>query len=104
MGEPSAAREGLPGGLVLALAIALLARALLPIAAWQTHGDQRAFLTQDSHEYLSLAESLATTGSYATDGQPELRRVPGYPALVAEAIGIHADLVQKRLHLRKVTP
>ena len=81
--NPGAAREGLPGGLALALAIAFLGRALLPLVAWQAHGDERVFLARDSHEYLALAESLAASGSYATDGLPELRRVPGFPALVA---------------------
>ncbi|MXZ71430.1 MAG: hypothetical protein F4Z04_07985 [Acidobacteria bacterium] len=66
----------------IVLAAALLARAVVPIIAIVSHGVDYLLLTDDSHEYLRLAESL-TAGSFSRDGEPELLRTPGYPLLVA---------------------
>lgn len=77
------ARRALPCGLLVALAITLLGRALLPLVVYQSHDDPRVFLTPDSHEYLELAESLAASATFATEGRPELRRLPGFPLLLA---------------------
>lgn len=94
------ARRVLPAGLLLALAITLMGRALLPLAVYQSHGDPQVFLSPDSREYLDLAESLATSATYATDGQAELRRVPGFPMLLAiGALAGHPILVTLILHL-----
>lgn len=94
------ARRALPAGLLLALAITLLGRALLPLAVYQSHGDPQVFLTPDSHEYLDLAESLAASATYATDGQAELRRLPGFPMLLAIGAGVgHPVLVTLLLQL-----
>ena len=64
------------------LATALVARLLVPIVASSVH-DIRYFLpTDDSYEYLRLAESV-TAGTFSQDGAAEVLRTPGYPLLVA---------------------
>ena len=70
------------------LGTALVARAVVPIVAIAFHGIDYLLLTDDSHEYLQLAESL-TTGSFSRNGAAEVLRTPGYPLLVA--LGVFAD-------------
>lgn len=65
----------------------LVARAVVPIVAIAFHGIDYLVLTDDSHEYLQLAESL-TAGSFSRDGATEVLRTPGYPLLLA--LGVFA--------------
>ena len=66
----------------LLLLTALTARLLVPILASGFHDISYFVATDDSHEYLGLAESL-TEGSFSMNGVAEVMRTPGYPLLVA---------------------
>ena len=63
-------------------ATALVARLLVSIVATAVHDATYFLATDDSYEYLRLAEAL-TTGSFSQDGVAEVLRTPGYPLLVA---------------------
>jgi 4-amino-4-deoxy-L-arabinose transferase-like glycosyltransferase len=62
------------------LAALLLRSALL--AAALIAGGPGSLLLGDSFEYLELAESLAAQGRFFRGGEPELLRLPAYPALL----------------------
>jgi 4-amino-4-deoxy-L-arabinose transferase-like glycosyltransferase len=66
--------------LLLILAVALAGRLLLLRVAWR---NDSAVIGIDSREYLTAAASLASRHTFETGGYPEIRRTPGYPALLA---------------------
>ena len=68
--------------LLLVLLAALFARLLVPIIAGTFRDISYFSISDDSHQYLQLAESL-TAGSFYRDGAAEVLRTPGYPLLVA---------------------
>ena len=69
--------------LIVVLILAIGIRVAILAAASAAHDGTEIFKTPDSPRYLTLAESLAETGTYRKDGQPELFRPPGYPLFVA---------------------
>jgi hypothetical protein len=68
--------------LLAALVLALTLRAALPLAMLLARGDLSASHTRDTSAYLGPAESLLTTGQFASQGHPEILRTPGYPLLL----------------------
>ena len=66
----------------LLLLTAMSVRLLVLALASGFHDIGYFVATDDSHEYLGLAESL-TEGSFSKNGVPEVMRTPGYPLLVA---------------------
>ncbi len=65
-----------------ALAIVLAMHGYLLVAAWQ----QQSYLTDDSVQYLTIAENLTQGGvfsqSYAAPLSPDVQRTPGYPVFI----------------------
>ena len=76
----------LPAALVLALAL----RLALPLAILLVRGDLSACHTRDTSAYLGPAESLLTTGRFASQGHPEILRTPGYPLLLLPGLVLGA--------------
>jgi 4-amino-4-deoxy-L-arabinose transferase-like glycosyltransferase len=69
--------------LLLPIAVAIVLRIVLALAAWRA-GGAAAFLAGDSPTYLTPAASLASRGAFLNlHGTPELFRPPGYPLLLA---------------------
>ena len=73
--------------LLTVLFTALAARALVPIVANVFHHSSYFLVTDDSYEYVRLAESL-TVGTFAQNGVVDVLRTPGYPLLVT--LGVFA--------------
>jgi len=74
----------------IALAVAL--RVVLGAAAGVTRGEA-AFLQQDSHTYLALAESMVVESAFASaTGELEVFRTPGYPFLISLGASFGAAL------------
>ena len=65
------------------VAAAVLARLVVPVVAWLTHGSGAAFVYVDGPRYLELAGSLLHHARFATSAGPEVFRVPGYPLWLA---------------------
>lgn len=66
--------------LLALFAIALFVRLFVIIMA---SSDQNRFLCPDSYDYISLADNICNSGQYAKGVEPEIFRVPGYPAFIA---------------------
>lgn len=68
---------------VAAVVTAILVRALIAAAAWQTGGTE-AFLAPDSRSYLEPASALASRLAFENAaGHAEVFRTPGYPLTLA---------------------
>lgn len=76
----------------LLLGAALLLRLALAGAAFAQAQGTRVFETADSGEYLRLANSLSSTGTFRREGSPELYRPPGYPVLLTVALALGQGL------------
>lgn len=83
---PADARARWSRGLVWALVLTLLVRAIHAIAAWLVGQDPALFLPEDSTEYIAPARELLTRGTFTVGGEPELVRTPGYPLLLVLGI------------------
>jgi len=68
------------------LAVALVLRAGLAVAAWLLHRDAAVFAYPDTASYLAPARELASQGSFTVNGVPELVRTPGYPLLMVPGV------------------
>jgi len=71
-------------GLLIVVSLAALARFSLVFMAAQFSGEMHIFLP-DSPSYVEPALSLMEEGSFATAGEAEIVRTPGYPLLLAVA-------------------
>lgn len=78
--------------LLLVLTAAALLRLLVPLGAWAFTGGVDAFTTQDSEEYIELAESAALNGSFERRGAPEIIRPPGYPVILVPGVWLGAPV------------
>lgn len=58
--------------------LAFVLRAGLAFTALALNKDKSVFCEQDTIEYILPAQSLVATGSYETNGEPEIFRTPGY--------------------------
>ena len=72
--------------ILLILGIALLLRALLPVASLLAVGSDKGFRFPDTGSYLRPAEEMLRTGRFTIGGEPEIRRTPGYPLLLVPGI------------------
>jgi hypothetical protein len=91
------------------LLAALLVRGLLPLLVLAATGDAGAFVAEDSHSYLGLADALVENRAYERGEEPEILRTPGYPLLlvpgvlaghpVAWAIGLNLLLAVATVYL-----
>jgi len=61
------------------LTVALLVRAVVPIAALMLHHDSSVFGSGDTESYLLPAQNLLSAGRFYTHGYPDIHRTPGYP-------------------------
>ncbi|MDQ7782626.1 MAG: glycosyltransferase family 39 protein [Desulfomonilaceae bacterium] len=70
--------------LLSVLLIALMIRAVIPVAAFAATGSlSLSFHDADTIDYLNLAQSILTSSTFSnTEGNPEVFRTPGYPALL----------------------
>src|ERR1035437_345848 len=73
--------------LLAILLLALASRGWLLLTAWRSP----AALTPDSPSYLVAAASLSKSGTFRTDGHPEIFRTPGYPLFLV-ACGLTGSL------------
>ena len=62
---------------------AVFVRLLLPVAAAAFDYDLSVFQSPDTSSYLVPAETLVDDGVFASGGEPEIRRTPGYPLFLA---------------------
>jgi 4-amino-4-deoxy-L-arabinose transferase-like glycosyltransferase len=76
------------------LVLALLLRALLPIAGYLYTRDVTIVYTPDTASYLVPAGELIAHHRFFSDGAPEIVRTPGYPLLLTAGLLLgHLELV-----------
>lgn len=68
------------------LALAFVLRALLPLLAAAVTQDTSVYQAPDTVSYVKPARELAATGSFTSNGLPEIMRSPGYPLLLVPGI------------------
>jgi 4-amino-4-deoxy-L-arabinose transferase-like glycosyltransferase len=65
---------------------ALVLRTILAVAAFALNKDVTVFYDEDTIQYIEPAQSLLTSGTFVTNGLPEILRTPGYPLLFIPGI------------------
>jgi 4-amino-4-deoxy-L-arabinose transferase-like glycosyltransferase len=74
--------------LIIILSAAALLRLALPLSAWLVTGDTESFTTSDTPTYLEPARNLLSQGAFASAGQPDIFRTPGYPLFLIPGLVI----------------
>jgi 4-amino-4-deoxy-L-arabinose transferase-like glycosyltransferase len=100
-GTPAGTSEGHEPKRALAAVIALviLVRLGLALTAISYSGDPSRFSSPDTSSYLAPVESMMH-GAFRTDGEPEIRRTPGYPLLLVPGVFLgHVETVTIGLQL-----
>jgi hypothetical protein len=72
----------------------IVAACVFRVALYYSGLVQPVFQTDDSYEYIYLAQSLLSHGVFGKLGVPEMNRLPGYPGFLAV---VYACLGQSRL-------
>jgi 4-amino-4-deoxy-L-arabinose transferase-like glycosyltransferase len=67
------------------LLLAAVIRVSLLATAWNS---PNRLATPDSEQYYRISDTLAQTGGFSIDGQPEVFRTPGYPFFLLIGIGL----------------
>jgi len=73
--------------ILLGIVIAALAlRIAVSVGAWALNKDTAVFYQNDTIGYIIPAVNLLTSGTFSTDGEPEILRTPGYCLLLIPGI------------------
>jgi 4-amino-4-deoxy-L-arabinose transferase-like glycosyltransferase len=68
---------------IIAISIAFILRVGVAAAAYARTSDVQIFYGGDTDSYLDPARELVRSGNFATGGEPDVFRTPGYPLLLA---------------------
>lgn len=75
-----------PLNLLLVVVLALVARAAVPVFVVYVRGEPLALEARDTASYRRPARSLIESWRFATEGEPEILRTPGYPCLLVPGL------------------